>query len=236
MSSGARKNEKIAECKVVILGDVSVGKSTVAHRMALGHTITNLGPTIAAGYVCIPKNNVKLNIWDSSGSERFNRLLPMYVRGAEIIILAYDLTRPHTVEKLIQYHSHFIEELPETAKSTWIIMGNKSDLLSSSDVNDTDMCSESLAWARAEEFAVASEKQHFVVSAYSGKNISTLLETLLSTAEDMTQKSNIKKDAGVIQLMPSGPGFESGTENNSMIGEAVANFKQRLSATSNCCS
>lgn len=235
-----RMTEKIREVKVVILGDVGVGKSTVAHRMSLGHLVPNLSPTIAAGYVCIPKGNLKLNIWDSSGSERFNRLLPMYVRGAKIIILEYDLTRPETVDKLINYRAHFIEELPETAESTWIVVGNKSDLFDSnskSSISGGASARTSEAWRRAEKFATdnTTEKmQHFVVSAYSGQNIAVLLENLLSTAEDACRKS-VPKDTGVIQLMPF-PEPSTTTTRFGALEFITTNLKQRFSSTSNCCS
>jgi small GTP-binding protein len=178
------------EVKVVFLGDVAVGKSTVAYRIQSGAFVTNLSPTIAAGYICIGRENVKLSIWDSSGSERFNRLLPMYVRGSKIIVLTYDVTRPCTVEKIIEYHARFVEEVPDTAQATWMVIGNKSDIPK----NHVEV----QAVKEALQFANKEKLQHFLVSAHSGENIDKLLESLFLAAQ--LSAPTTEQDSKIVHL------------------------------------
>ena len=35
---------------------------------------------------------IKLQIWDSSGQERYKSLIPSYVKGSKVVIIVYDCT------------------------------------------------------------------------------------------------------------------------------------------------
>ena len=64
-----------------------VNKHTHAHIVAfLTHTV-NLDDTI-----------VKFDIWDTAGQERYHSLAPMYYRGAQAAIVAYDITNMVSTE------------------------------------------------------------------------------------------------------------------------------------------
>jgi len=159
--------------KVVFLGQVNVGKSSIAHCLREGQaSTTEHGPTIAAGYVGLEKDGIKLCMWDSSGSERFSAILPMYVRGARIIVLVYDVSDPSSIEKVKANRFRFVEEQPETLEATWIVVGNKCDLRSTASWWSDEMV----------EFARANQMKHVQVSAHSGTNLDVLLEEMLSAA------------------------------------------------------
>ncbi len=36
--------------------------------------------------------NLKLQLWDSAGQEKYKSLIPSYIRGASIIFIVYDVT------------------------------------------------------------------------------------------------------------------------------------------------
>ena len=69
---------------------------------------------------------VKLTIWDTAGQERFRTLTASYYRGAQGIILVYDVARRDTFESL----EHWLNEVEIYGPSTGVVkvlVGNKAD-------------------------------------------------------------------------------------------------------------
>ncbi|NXS96382.1 RB18B protein, partial [Jacana jacana] len=69
---------------------------------------------------------LQLAIWDTAGQERFRTLTPSYYRGAQGVVLVYDVTRKDTFAGL----ESWLKELElYTAKSQAVkmLVGNKTD-------------------------------------------------------------------------------------------------------------
>jgi GTPase SAR1 family protein len=81
---------------------------------------------------------VKLEIWDTAGSERYQSLMPMYFRDAAVALLVFDVTRRSTFEHITRwleaYHLHNDRANTNTMRA--IIVAAKSDLFSWSSVGD----------------------------------------------------------------------------------------------------
>ena len=82
--------------KVVIFGDAGTGKTTLTHRFLTNLFVHDVGSTIGVDFqlkmIESEGQNVKLQIWDFAGEERFRFLLPSYVKGASGGIFMYDIT------------------------------------------------------------------------------------------------------------------------------------------------
>lgn len=116
--------------KLVLLGDSTVGKSSICERFAYD-TFTQEHSTIGASFQSMRcDNNVRIDMWDTAGQERFSSILPMYYRGADIILIVFDVTNMN-YEKKLKYH---LSQLTDS-KYSIIIIGNKIDLISKEDQN-----------------------------------------------------------------------------------------------------
>ena len=69
---------------------------------------------------------IKFQIWDTAGQEKYHSLAPMYYRGAAAAIIVYDITRPNTFKTL----KNWVEELRNQGPKDIAIAvaGNKADL------------------------------------------------------------------------------------------------------------
>merc|ERR1711991_547265 len=69
-------SHQLLNAKMCILGDQSVGKSSIAVRWVRGSFSDNTEPTIGAAFltrqVDLPEVSVKLQIWDTAGQERYS--------------------------------------------------------------------------------------------------------------------------------------------------------------------
>ena len=76
------------------------------------------------------KCKVTLNIWDTTGQEKYRALCPLYFREADAALLVFDLTN-QSVEELKEWLSLLYNQAPENIPI--FLVGNKLDLL------DTDL-------------------------------------------------------------------------------------------------
>lgn len=76
--------------KVLLVGDSSVGKSSLLLRFTADQFVDTTNPTIGVDfrtkYVTQQNKRLKLTIWDTAGQERFRTLTSSYYRGAQAVI------------------------------------------------------------------------------------------------------------------------------------------------------
>jgi small GTP-binding protein len=149
--------------KVVIVGDAGVGKTALLFRFKRGiHLDTT--PTIGANsiqcQVTLPQQQVvTLNVWDTAGQDDFKSLLPMFVRGAEVAVVVFDISRHLSFEHVEEWISFFRSDSNDCAV---VLACNKSDLEPAIDP------------AEIEELCTKQTLQHFVTSAVTGEGIELL--------------------------------------------------------------
>lgn len=127
---GAAGGKKICNFKLVLLGESSVGKSSLVLRFVKGQFHEYQESTIGAAFltqtVCLDDTTVKFEIWDTAGQERYHSLAPMYYRGAQSAIVVYDITHPDSFTRA----KNWVKELQRQANPDIVIAlaGNKADL------------------------------------------------------------------------------------------------------------
>lgn len=113
--------------KVVFLGDTQVGKTAIINFYNRINN-ENIDPTIAANSVkttvYLDGNEVNLNLWDTAGQENYRCLLPLYVRGAQIGVVVFDLSNPISYNHV----DDWINEFRQQNECKMIVVGNKNDL------------------------------------------------------------------------------------------------------------
>ncbi|GAA5982829.1 hypothetical protein JCM5350_003001 [Sporobolomyces pararoseus] len=121
------------EAKVVILGSQGVGKTSIIARCTTGQFRNSLSSTVGASLltkkITIDATQVRFQIWDPAGQERFRSMAPLYYRGALAAILVYDVTDESSFEDI----KIWLEELRKNMTDELIILvvGAKADLSNS---------------------------------------------------------------------------------------------------------
>ncbi|EDR29171.1 GTP-binding protein YPTC4, putative [Entamoeba dispar SAW760] len=116
--------------KYVIVGEVAVGKSCLLlqfqdKRFQPIHDLT-IGVEFGTKTIPIQGQSVKLQIWDTAGSEKFRSITRSYYRGATGALLVYDISRKESFEKI----PIWLEECRKYSNpnTTIMLVGNKCDL------------------------------------------------------------------------------------------------------------
>eukprot|EP01106_Pelomyxa_sp_JSP_P009301 TRINITY_DN2530_c0_g1_i2.p1 TRINITY_DN2530_c0_g1~~TRINITY_DN2530_c0_g1_i2.p1 ORF type:complete len:207 (+),score=74.03 TRINITY_DN2530_c0_g1_i2:59-679(+) len=116
--------------KLVLLGDMSTGKTSLVSRLTRNQFLEKQEATIGAAFQVHKMNvdgrDVKLEIWDTAGQERYRSLTPMYYRGASAAIIVYDITNKDSFDMM----KRWVEELKVRAPPHIVIAlaANKVDL------------------------------------------------------------------------------------------------------------
>ncbi len=158
--------------KVVVLGEGAVGKTALTTRFAHGFFKsdykTTIGSQFAVKAVAI-KNprpaNVKLQIWDVAGQQRFQILRPTYYKGAAGGILVYDVTRRRTFLLLDEWLQEIKKAIGKMIPL--VLVANKIDL------PDRAVTTE-----EGKAFAEAHGMPYIESSAATGENVVDLFATL----------------------------------------------------------
>ena len=109
MYNSLSDNNTVSKIKLVLIGNSAAGKTCIVQRMVNNIFNVNNSSTIGAAYMMYSINkNLKIEMWDTAGQERFYSLLPMYARGAEMIIIVVDIEK--NIEEQFVKWSKYIED------------------------------------------------------------------------------------------------------------------------------
>ncbi|KAK8550255.1 hypothetical protein V6N13_118774 [Hibiscus sabdariffa] len=126
----ARRNNTKLQAKLVLLGDMGTGKTSLVLRFIKGQFSDYQESTIGAAFftqvLSLNEATVKFDIWDTAGQERYHSLAPMYYRGAAAAVVVYDITSSESFERAKKW----VQELQRRGNLNMItfLVANKVDL------------------------------------------------------------------------------------------------------------
>lgn len=170
----SRQSNKIGvtfiDLKIILLGDVNVGKTSIIGRYINSSFEDNCKPSVAAEKRLKIINeddntSLRMNIWDTAGQEKFRAVTRQFYRDSHGAIIVFDLTKRNTFNGV----QNWIKELKThgNEETEIIILGNKSDLSNEREISEEDIKSE-----------IKNKYKYFEVSAKSGNNISLAFDEL----------------------------------------------------------
>jgi Ras-related protein Rab-7A len=174
--------------KIIILGDSAVGKTSLMNQYVNNKFSSHYKVTIGADFlskdVDIDDRIVTLQIWDTAGQERFQSLGVAFYRGADAVMLVYDLTNAKTFENLKDWREEFLHQAnPKGADSfPFIVVGNKKDL---------DKERHVVPKKRAKAFCEKLSMPHFRASAKDGSNVEKSFATLVKLALERQHEEEV---------------------------------------------
>lgn len=121
--------------KVVILGYIAVGKTSLLNRYINNVFSVDTPSTQGASYSCKIFNiieynqNVKFDVWDTSGQEKYRSLNRLFYKDAKIGILVYDITSRESFDEMTSYWYNQIKEESPKDMSKNIISYNEIYIL-----------------------------------------------------------------------------------------------------------
>ena len=178
-----KNNIPIYKFKIVLIGNISVGKSSIIKRFVNNEFdeeyVCTIGTELSKKSLLVGQNKMlELFIWDTCGQEKYRSITRQYYAKAHTILLVFDLTSQKAFDDLQSWYEEALEYIND-AKCMFFLLGNKSDLKEEIKINEEDI--------RAFMKKNQKIKQYFEVSALNGHNIDLSFDKignhLLSTYE-----------------------------------------------------
>jgi Ras-related protein Rab-1A len=119
--------------KIIIIGDSSVGKSSIVSKFVDDKYNENFMSTIGVDLNVkmfeVDDKKVKMQIWEIGGNEIFRNIVSCYYKNCQGILLTFDVTNKESFENVQNWLSHIKENGNESTNDIpKIIIGNKNDL------------------------------------------------------------------------------------------------------------
>ncbi|KAG0017898.1 Ras- protein Rab-38 [Entomortierella chlamydospora] len=123
--------------KILVIGDVGTGKTSIIKRYVHNIFSTNYKSTIGVDFALkviqwSPDTVIRLQLWDIAGQERGN-MARVYYREAVAALIVYDVTRPKTFEAVKRWKADLDSKvsLPDSLGGGpihTVLLANKTDL------------------------------------------------------------------------------------------------------------
>ncbi len=133
--------------KIVLAGDSKVGKSKILTRLVEDDFTSDYAATVGVDFGTKTVRTktgkrLKLQLWDTSGQERFHSVTTAYFPGAHAIMLLYDVTNARSFEHL----RHWVQVVETNCEDrvVLLVVGNKVGLTTEGAVKSTSRADSSL--------------------------------------------------------------------------------------------
>ncbi|CAF4146724.1 unnamed protein product, partial [Rotaria magnacalcarata] len=192
MASSTKSLDPVQTFKILIIGDSGVGKSSLMVRFVddifTPAYITTIGVDFKMSTINVDGHQCRIQIWDTAGQERFRVITSTYYRGADGVIIVYDVTNGESFANLKDWITEMERHCDKTVPK--ILVGNKDD-------NDNELGKVVLT-SDARAYAEQKVLPFFETSAKDNKNISEAFNeiTRLALKRRLTQPNNGQTAAG----------------------------------------
>ena len=160
------------QIKVTLIGESSVGKTSIINRYTRDAFTQELESTLGANYsqkkIERHGKKIRLDLWDTAGQEKYRAIGRHFYKDSYIVCLVYDITNKESFERI---KTVWYPELKEHGEKTKILalVGNKIDKYLDEQVNEDDVKK------YAEEINAINKR----TSAMEGTNIEDLFNSLV---------------------------------------------------------
>ena len=184
--------------KIVVIGDANVGKTNIIRRI-IGEDFREMESTIGVEFAYLkiknidkddPSKTLCIQIWDTSGAERYKAITINHLRGSDGALIVYDISNLNSFNNL-EYWYNCIKDASDENIIIYLI-GNKSDLIY--EIGRVVQKREAVNFVKSHKLQGFSE-----CSAKNNENIQDVFQ-LFYTSIYNQQKNKLKNSKDMIQL------------------------------------
>ena len=183
--------ENVKELKIILLGNSGVGKTCIINRYINDQFNPDSETTLGSSFSTkiIKKGNIeyRLNIWDTTGQEKYHSITKLFIKGSSAVILVYSIDSLSSFEGLNSWYESIKENL-QGSEYILAVIGSKSDLIKDEEEVVSEEDAKKFADERDAIFKLVSSKE-------DPEGINNLFNTIL---EELIKKKIVKANDTVV--------------------------------------
>ena len=172
-----------ADVKIVLYGLASVGKSSLVMRYKKdtfdGTNESTIGAAFCTATLYQGSDAIKAQIWDTAGMEKFKSVVPMYLRGATVVIFCFDIPNLDNIRDGIRF-------IRNTTDARIVLVQTKIDLYRANLINE-DLTNQLNIFVEREGYKI------FHTSAKTGHSVRELFDYCIITGDKLKKPVQINE-------------------------------------------
>ena len=178
--------------RYIIIGDPEVGKSCImisytdsSFKTFYTDYIPTIGVDFTRKFIELNNRTYQIQIWDTSGQERFRPIIKTYFQDTTCVLVVYDITNRKSFDNVTTWIEDY-KNIMSSEKILIILVGNKSDL------NDKRQVSTEEGQDLADKFGIL----FFEISAKTRENVDNIFEKSVEEIQKRMDENyyNLEKD------------------------------------------
>ena len=171
------QKEQPEEIKLLLLGESSVGKTSIFNRYIYDKMDKNISSSIGVDFetkiIKYRNKKYKIRLFDTAGQERFQSITRSYYHLGDGFLIVFDLTNEHSLNMI----QNWIESLQENVEDCkFFIIGNKCDL-------EDKLIPDDVINTKLKDYN-KDKKLLYKTSALKNINIKEVIEKMIDYIED----------------------------------------------------
>ena len=156
--------------KILILGSITVGKTSIFIRYFnnafFQNNLASIGIDVKSKDFSFENRKVKVDYIDIAGQERYRSISTNYLKGADGILLVFDLTKRESFNLIDEW----VKQTEENGKDNIvkILFGNKNDLIDERDISEEE----------GKQLAKNLGCDYYEGSAKTGENVNLVMDKI----------------------------------------------------------
>uniref|UniRef100_A0A8C9R744 RAB34, member RAS oncogene family b n=1 Tax=Scleropages formosus TaxID=113540 RepID=A0A8C9R744_SCLFO len=187
-------------CKVIVVGDVAVGKTCLIHRFCRDTFEKSYKATIGVDFemerfevLGVP---FSLQLWDTAGQERFKCIASTYYRGAQAMIIVFDVNNAASLVHVRQWLEDAMKENDPSSVLLFLV-GTKKDLRSPDRFSEIEQ--------EAIKLSAEIRAEYWAVSALSGESVREFFFRVASLTFEASvlaelEKTESRRTEGIVRI------------------------------------
>lgn len=113
--------------KSIWLGATNVGKTSLVAVACRGEVRTH-PPTMGIDMQMFSEGDLRLACWDTSGQQRFETVVSIFIQDCKVVVLVYDVNDPTSLEAAKEWYERVQGRVSPDQRLKIYMVGNKMDL------------------------------------------------------------------------------------------------------------
>lgn len=185
-SGGSDSDEEVRQLKVVLLGNSSVGKSSIVRRFCENRFVDSYKPTVGVDFfnkkifIQSTKSSVSIQLWDVGGSQLEGNMIDNYLENCDAICCIFDFSNVSSLLNVEAWKECILRVFGEKPLPEMVLIGNKNDL-------QKKEVSDAMLHDTAQQYGM----KPMTVSALTGEKITSMFTKIAADLIGVTYKEEL---------------------------------------------